>query len=202
MHSGAECATGHCQAQLRWHATARTTQTLLRAFAAEDTAAALRLTCRTLRAAVNGAVKQLTMRAASSEDINQAASRCTGLHVCCTQARLLAHLCDMSSASLPPQTEVMPAPVVVDAQAVGGFTCTFQGRHQRNDDLARTNATPGRHQVHSAVCYKSGCEDASASAVVFCDPWYRLRKVMHTGSRQIVCSTGSYSWTGGALHSS
>jgi hypothetical protein len=52
------------------------------AASAEDTAAALRLTCRTLRAAVNHAVKQLTMRATSSEDINQAAKRFPGVHAC------------------------------------------------------------------------------------------------------------------------
>jgi hypothetical protein len=50
------------------------------AASAGDTAAALRLTCRTLRAAVNHAVKQLTMRATSSEDINQAAKRFPGVH--------------------------------------------------------------------------------------------------------------------------
>ena len=42
------------------------------AASAENTAAALRLTCRTLRIAVNGVVKQLTMRVISPEDINKA----------------------------------------------------------------------------------------------------------------------------------
>ena len=50
------------------------------AASAEDTAAALRLTCRTLRAAVNGVVKQLTMRVTSSEDINEASRRFPGMH--------------------------------------------------------------------------------------------------------------------------
>lgn len=45
---------------------------------AEDTAAALRLTCRTLRLAVNGVVKQLTMRVILPEDINEASRRFPG----------------------------------------------------------------------------------------------------------------------------
>ena len=48
------------------------------AASAEDTAAALRLTCRTLRATVNGVVKQLTMRITSSEDIIEASRRFPG----------------------------------------------------------------------------------------------------------------------------
>jgi hypothetical protein len=48
------------------------------AASAEDTAAALRLTCRTLRATVDGDIKQLTMRATSPEDIDEASRRFHG----------------------------------------------------------------------------------------------------------------------------
>jgi hypothetical protein len=50
------------------------------AASAEDTAMALRLTCRTLRATVDGDIKQLTMRATTSEDIKQAAKLFPGVH--------------------------------------------------------------------------------------------------------------------------
>lgn len=50
------------------------------AASAQDTAMALRLTCRTLRATVDGDVKQLTMRATSSEDIKQASKLFPGVH--------------------------------------------------------------------------------------------------------------------------
>ena len=50
------------------------------AASAQDTAIALRLTCRTLRATVDGNIKQLTMRATSSEDIKQAAKLFPGVH--------------------------------------------------------------------------------------------------------------------------
>jgi hypothetical protein len=60
------------------------------AASAQDTAAALRLTCRTLRAAVNHVVEQLTMRVTSSEDISEATKRFPGVHAAYIQARLLA----------------------------------------------------------------------------------------------------------------
>jgi hypothetical protein len=49
------------------------------AAAAQDTATALRLTCRTLRAAVDTTVAQLDIRASSSADIEQAAALFPGL---------------------------------------------------------------------------------------------------------------------------
>ena len=49
------------------------------AASAQDTAAAMRLTCRSLKAAIDGGVKQLTIRAVSSEDIRQAARRFPGV---------------------------------------------------------------------------------------------------------------------------
>ena len=49
------------------------------AAAAQDTATALRLTCRTLRAAVDATVAQLDIRASSSADIAQAAALFPGL---------------------------------------------------------------------------------------------------------------------------
>jgi hypothetical protein len=45
---------------------------------AQDTAAALRLTCRTLRAAVDANVRQLTMRAVTSLSIERAMERFPG----------------------------------------------------------------------------------------------------------------------------
>ena len=50
------------------------------AASAQDTAAALRLTCRVLRAAVNRVVKQLNIRVTSSEDISEAAKHFPGVH--------------------------------------------------------------------------------------------------------------------------
>jgi hypothetical protein len=49
------------------------------AAAAQDTATALRLTCRTLRAAVDATVAQLDIRASCSADIAQAAALFPGL---------------------------------------------------------------------------------------------------------------------------
>ena len=49
------------------------------AAAAQDAATALRLTCRTLRAAVDATVAQLDIRASSSVDIAQAAALFPGL---------------------------------------------------------------------------------------------------------------------------
>lgn len=69
------------------------------AASAQDTAAALRLTCRTLRAAINNAVKQLTMRATSSEDINQAAKRFPGVN-CIQQTVQKTQACTSLQATL------------------------------------------------------------------------------------------------------
>ena len=49
------------------------------AAAAQDTATALRLTCRTLRAGVDATVAQVDIRASSSADIEQAAALFPGL---------------------------------------------------------------------------------------------------------------------------
>ena len=49
------------------------------AAAAQDTATALRLTCRTLKAAVDATVAQLDIRASSSADLAQAAALFPGL---------------------------------------------------------------------------------------------------------------------------
>ena len=49
------------------------------AAAAQDTAIALRLTCRTLRAVVDATVAQLDIRASSSADMKQAAAHFPGL---------------------------------------------------------------------------------------------------------------------------
>jgi hypothetical protein len=50
------------------------------AASAQDAATALRLTCRTLRAAVDATVRQLGMRVISSRDIESAAARFPGVH--------------------------------------------------------------------------------------------------------------------------
>ena len=49
------------------------------AASAQDTATALRLTCRTLKAAVDATVAQLDIRASSSADLTQAAALFPGL---------------------------------------------------------------------------------------------------------------------------
>jgi hypothetical protein len=53
------------------------------AASAQDTAAALRLTRRTLNAAVNTIVKQLSLRATSPEEVNQATKQFPGVHYGC-----------------------------------------------------------------------------------------------------------------------
>lgn len=54
---------------------------------------------RTLRAAINNAVKQLTMRATSSEDINQAAKRFPGVN-CIQQTVQKTQACTSLQATL------------------------------------------------------------------------------------------------------
>ena len=63
------------------------------AASAQDTAAALRLTSRTLRATVNSIVKQLSMRANSSKDIHQAAKQLSGVHACFQTDNADMHAC-------------------------------------------------------------------------------------------------------------
>ena len=93
------------------------------AASAQDTAMALRLTCRTLRAAVDGDIKQLTMRATSSENVKQAARLLPGVHAAYTTGCL--HI-DMSCRQQPiPQPT--PAFITVILQGFRGSICTFQG---------------------------------------------------------------------------
>jgi hypothetical protein len=84
---------------------------------AGDTAAAMRLTCRTLRTAVNHAVKQLIMRATSSEDINQAAKRFPGVH------RLFTNNAENTGLHINIARCLTPASVVAGLER---FTYVFQ----------------------------------------------------------------------------
>jgi hypothetical protein len=98
------------------------------AASAQDTAMALRLTCRTLRATVDGDIKQLTMRATSSEDIKQAAKLFPGVHAAYKTGCL--HI-DMSCRQQP-ISRLTPAFITVILQGFRGSICTFQGAPLRS----------------------------------------------------------------------
>jgi hypothetical protein len=68
------------------------------AAAAQDTATALRLTCRTLRAAVDATVAQLDIRASCSADIAQAAALFPGLQHALGRPPLMIVICGVIMA--------------------------------------------------------------------------------------------------------
>jgi hypothetical protein len=123
------------------------------AASAQDTAAALRLTCRTLRAAVNRIVKQLTMRVTSLGDISKATKRFPGVDAVYIQARLLA--IDMTcrhSTSLHCRTDAYICrailhlschltSVVPSSRSTKGPSAHSKG-HQHHHGLAKADAMP------------------------------------------------------------